>query len=228
MDDLQALAKSKSWLELTQHITDILPSKRDQEWDKLANLAFESRFKELHASDDTKNILKFLSESFPKYPKLKNNKAFMKLRADFGIRYYESCFSYNDEACHKELLGFVELDPNPSYALQVAKLVRKRMSNNKAIEYFAIALSKKPEQSICNDTDLKISLESAIQSKPASNYANAAKKVAFGQCFDSLKSTMKTAVKNSDNAKTNACEELLSKNALKGISKKKCERFIKK
>lgn len=229
MEDLNKLAESKSWAELTEHLTDITPSKRDQNWSELVNTALTSRFRELDTLGNTKLIIEFLEKTFPRYPAVRNNEVFMKLRGEFGIRYYESCFSYNDNACHKELLGFVKTDPNPLYALKVAKLVRLRMSNIKAIEYFGLALSQKlSTPTTCDDEDLRLSLEDALQTDPDSDYAKAAKMVAFGQCFEFFKKNIITTVNKSDNAKSNACEELIARNALTGIAKKKCERHLKK
>ncbi len=228
MNDLQQLAKSESWLELTEHLSDISPSKRETQWQDLANLALLKRFQELDSAGNFKFSLQFLEEIFPKYPLLIKNKAFMALRGKFGIRYYESCFSYNDEACHRELLGFVDIDPNPQYALSIAKQVRLRMSNNKAVEYFNLALNKNTSKEFCADKDLQLSVESALKAKPGSQYAIAASKVAFGQCFGDLSGAIKKAVKNNDNAKGNACQQLLARDGLKGITKKKCIRFLKK
>ncbi len=226
-NDLQQLAKRKSWLELTEHLLDIAPSKRDKNWQDLANLALFTRFKELDAIANLKFSLQFLEDTFPKYPLLINNKAFMALRAKFGLRYYESCFAYNNEACHRELLGFVGLDPNPQYALAIAKQVRRRMSTNKAVEYYQLALSKNPSTDFCADKDMQIAVESALTAKPGSKYAIAATKVAFSHCFEQLSHAIKKAVKNNDNAKRNACKPLLARDAVKGITKKKCVRFLK-
>ncbi len=228
MNDLQQLAKSKSWLELTEHLSDIIPSERDTQWQELANLALLKRFQELDSAANFKFTLQFLDKIFPQYPLLINNKAFMALRGKFGIRYYESCFSYNNETCHRELLGFVKIDPNPQYAFFTAKQVRLRMSNNKAVEYFNLALSNNTSKEFCADKDLQLSVESALKAQPGSQYAIAANKVAFSQCFEHLSGVIKTAVKNNDNAKNNACKQLLARDALKGISKKKCVRFLKK
>lgn len=228
MDDLKELAKSQSWVELIEHLNDIPPSKRDKDWTEMANVALSSRFQALVSAGNTQHTIEFLEKTFPKYPSLIKNQAFMKLRGEFGIRYYEPCLSYNDDACHKELLGFVALDPNPLYSFTVAKLVRLRMSDNKAIEYFELALSKQALKNVCDDKDLRLSLQSALQTKPGSDYAKSSKKVAFGQCFESLKDSITTVVKDNDNAKHNACEQLLARNAVKGITKKKCTRFVEK
>jgi len=227
MQDLKELSKSKSWQEISDHLTDISPAKRNKDWEKLADTALLARFEELVVSGDIKKSFMYLDKMIPIYPNIKNNPLFMELRADFGLGVYENCFSFNDENCHKELLGFVKLDPNPLFAFQVAIRVRKGMSDNKAIEYFEVALSKKTEINNCDDADLKISIQSALQTTPDSNYAKAAKKVAFGQCFENLKPNILTAVKNSDKAKSNACAELLSRKEVKGIAEKKCIRFLK-
>lgn len=229
MNDLQELAKTKSWLELTEHLTDILPSKRDKKWQALAELALVSHFKTLTQAADSMKTLNFLSDSLPKFPQLINNKEFMKMRSEFGASYYENCFSYNNnEECHAELLGFIEVDPNPFFAFEIAKQVRRQYSNNKAIEYYALALSQKAPKASCDDSDLKIALESALQTKPNNDYATAAKKVAFGQCFKALRKNIITVVKANNNAKSNACEELILRKAIKGITQKKCTRFLKK
>ncbi|VAW83661.1 hypothetical protein MNBD_GAMMA16-185 [hydrothermal vent metagenome] len=224
LNELKNLAQSQSWLELVDHLTDIPPSKRNQEWNELVDLALVSRFEELLTKNDSSNILKFLDKTLPKYPKIKLNKHFMQLRAEFGIQYYESCLSYDSDECLKNFLGFVRVDPNPLYAFKVAKLMRVSVSDSKAIEFFKHAVSS---ETVCSDEDLKLSVVSALKHTADSRYAKVAQNIAFGQCFDSLKSTIAQTIKNNDNAKANACKEMISRNALKGISKKKCERYAR-
>ncbi|MDH5649837.1 MAG: hypothetical protein OEY67_09290 [Gammaproteobacteria bacterium] len=231
LEDLQALANSGTWAELVDHLHDVPPSERTQEWNSLAQQGLSARLKQLLGSGDTESAQLFLKTHFPRFPFLRDDTAFMQLRRDFGMRYYEYCFSYNDDTCHKELLGFVQADPDASLALDVARLVRLRASDLRAIEYFELALAKssaKPQQvSVCEDENLRISLENALKAPSDSNYAKSAKSVAFGRCFEPLQGIIKSAIKDNTNAKSNACQQMLEKNALTGIAKKKCEAFLR-
>lgn len=225
MADLQALASGGGWAELTEHLQDIPPAKRDQSWNTLAGSAVSRRFAQLVSAGNDAATYQFLADALPRYQFLSANSAFMKQRADFGLRYFDSCLSYDDESCHRELLSFVAADPDPALALSVARQVRRRLSDSKAIEYYRIGLAQKPGADVCGEEDLRLSLTAAISTPPGGAAARAAKDVASGYCFDSLVETLSATIKSDDNAKRNACGLMNAKQALKGITGKKCAGF---
>ncbi len=123
---------------------------------------------------------------------------------------------------------YPEARKNKNLSLKVAKNVRKRISNTKAIKYFEWALAGKPSEKNCQDEDLKLSLISSLNLPSKNSKSLIAKRVAFGSCFSFLKKSIITAMKSGSNGLQNSCQGMLDKKALKGISKKKCLRLLKK
>src|SRR5262245_4245636 len=84
MADLKALEKQQSWAELVDHLGDILPSKRDKEWEGLAErgaVAWLGTF-ELKKPETAEAPIDAADSLAKRYPFLKQSKAFMGKRAE--------------------------------------------------------------------------------------------------------------------------------------------------
>ena len=225
IEDLQLLFKQKQYEQLLAHVTDIPPTKRTPAWNTLVKKTVSIQFDTLLQKNNEKKIFSFLHTYLNLLPQLKNDKLFMQKRAAFGLKYYSQCFSYNDAQCHSELLNFVSLDPNPNYAFKVAKQVRLRMSDSKAIYYFSL-LSEAFTDQQCKDSDLSMSVEKALTMKPKSGEATLAKKIAFGLCHKSLKSAIKNAIRANKNGMINSCPQAIKHQSITGIELSKCKRHL--
>ena len=225
IEDLQLLFKQKQYEQLLAHVTDIPPTKRTSSWNTLVQETVSKQFDTLLQDNNTKKIFAFLHKYLNLTPQLKENKLFMQKRATFGLQYYSQCFSYNDTQCHNEFLNFVRLDPNPNYAFKVAKQVRLRMSDSKAIYYFALA-SDAFTDAKCKDTDLLTSVEKALTMKPQSSEATLAQKIAFGTCHKSLKAAIKNAIRSNKNGMINSCAQAIKHQSVTGIALSKCKRHL--
>ena len=92
LKDLVALEKTKGWEELVQHLSDILPSERGDQWKALVTKALTERLSELMNQTDSNKTIEFLDTALSAYPFIKSNKPFMENRGIAGLAHYSSCF----------------------------------------------------------------------------------------------------------------------------------------
>jgi len=225
MADLKALEKKAQWQELLTHLSDIKPTQRDPAWEKLVNVSMSGRFTQLHTESNSSKIFEFFDKYLALYPSVLQNKEFMKKRADYGLDYYNYCFSYNDKECHKEYLGFVALDPNKKQTFSIAKIIRRRMSDVRANEYFDLARPIK-ESGQCDDPDLAESVFAGLTQKPHRKEIKPALRLAFGSCHDVLKTIIKKAIRHNDDGITNTCDLAVKNKSVTGIALSKCKRYL--
>jgi len=225
MVDLHALEKKNQWQELLTHLRDIKPAQRGKAWEKLVNASMSGRFQQLHVESNSKKIFEFFDKYLGLYPSVLQDKEFMKKRSDYGLDYYSYCFGYNDLACHKEYLGFVALDPHKEHAFNIAKIVRRQMSDTRANEYFSVARPIK-ESGQCDDPDLAQAVYAGLTAEPTQRAVKFAQGLAFGSCIDVLKSTVKKAIRSEKNGVINSCELVVKHQSLTGIVLSKCKRYL--
>ena len=225
LKDLNVLKERMQWEVLLEHIDDIAPTKQHASWQSLFELTVKKRFDELlKKSEDTKTMT-FLHKYLKRTPKLKKDRVFMQKRADFGLKYFDACLSYNDQQCHQAFLQFVKEDSYGDFAFKVAKLVRLRLSDTQAIHYFILAKSLLKD-TLCEDKDLSLSVEKSLtldSSRPEVKYAQT---IAFGQCRKKLKSAVKNAIRSHKNGIINSCKKAVKYQMLSGITLKKCKRYL--
>jgi hypothetical protein len=186
--DLQALAKESAWLELSQHLGDILPSQRTAAWQSLLKQTANG----LLATD------------------IQAERSMAK-RAQVGLQYFERCFQQSwggGEYCLEGLNSFQAADPtNLDLAFRTAKIVRLQMSHWSAIRFFRAALAPPAASRPCTDEDVWLSLVSALSlpesyTKPLAD----AKQVAGTACWAELKTKLVEEFKeNNSYYKRNLC-----------------------
>ncbi|MEL6760635.1 MAG: hypothetical protein AAFP04_09550 [Myxococcota bacterium] len=123
--------------------------------------------------------------------------------------------------CFAALKEWVEKHPDD--ALEAAQMARRTLAPWTSLHFFKRAL--KAKQGVCKDKELRAAIEwSATQplNKAASKQFDA---LAFEACFENVKDVLVKSAAN-DHGRTNVCQRLLEKNALNGIRKKKCERWM--
>jgi len=225
MADLQVLDKKNQWQELLDHLSDIKPAQRDANWEKLVDSAMSGRSQQLYKEANAKKIIEFFDQYIPLYPSILKDAEFMKKRADYGSDYYKYCISYNDSDCHKEYLGFIKLDPNRSYAFDIAKKVRRQASDIRANEYFQLA---EPIKSLgkCDDPDLSDAVLAGLIAKPSHKTVPIAQAIAFGSCIAELSQTVKKAIRSEANGVENACALVVKHKSISGTVLNKCKRYL--
>ncbi len=115
---------------------------------------------------------------------------------------------------------------NQDFIFKLAKSIRQKVSNTEAIKYFNWALENGGNEKLCNDNDLKESVFSSLLLNFQNPKIKLAQQVAFGTCFTELKPTIKDAINKTKEGMDNACQKMIDKNGLSGITKKKCLRHI--
>src|SRR5687768_5770635 len=81
--DLKALEKQQSWAELVEHLGDVLPSKRDKDWEGLAERAGASWLGtfDLKKPETAEAPIDASDELIKRFPFLKQSRVFMTKRA---------------------------------------------------------------------------------------------------------------------------------------------------
>ncbi len=113
-----------------------------------------------------------------------------------------------------------------AFCFAVAKSTRQRLSEVRAMTYFEWGLPASPQPAQCQDVDLSQAVSQALRLPGERREAQVARRVAFGPCFEPLKAVIKDAINASADGQANACAEMLARDALGGITQKKCTRFV--
>jgi hypothetical protein len=235
MADVQALAKSKSWVELLAKAHNVPASERDASWQSLvteaaiAHATDASITDEQAAADDESEL--------QLYPHLAQSRPFMDARGKRAMTWFKACFrqSYTIDDCDKLAKAFASADPNNSaLARELGDLVMaSTTAKGLAVRYYAQALTAAQHQKndkavkdICGTSDLADALANAMTFEDATAVAQA-NTVAFDICWPQLNHDdfAKNATA-SDAAMKNACKGLIAKKALSGVREKKCKTAV--
>jgi hypothetical protein len=228
--DLQALAASQNWRELSEHLDDISPSKRDQNWQAIAQKTALGIFSEAAKQSNLQESLSLGEALLKRYPAIKSDRAVMTKRAEVGLKAYEQCFSqpYNTDECNSSFKTFINNDPtNSDLAFRAGKLVRLNAKHWVALPYFRQALANPSPQISrqCNDPDLKLALISGLN-LPESYEAilQDTRAIAAGTCWNDLRPTLTSELKNGNSYfKANFCPILRRKNAIGSVEAAFCQ-----
>lgn len=168
--DLKALEKDQSWRELVDHLTDLVPSKRDAEWKALAERACTGVLDAAEVKDvpSAEAMLAQLEGLLKKFTWLKDSRPFMARRAEVGLKalgwtYQTSRHSTGDDPWLDSLKAFVAADTQtPDIALRGAKLVTSRLVAEVAFPLLRAALAR-GGKAVCKDADLQQATLGALE-----------------------------------------------------------------
>lgn len=228
--DLKALEKQQSWGELVDHLGDIVPSKRDKDWEGLAEragAAWLGTF-ELKKPETAEAPVDAADGLIKKYPFLKTSKPFMAKRAEVAMKAFSLSFSsYRHSAGQdpwlEKLRVFAESDTvTPDVPLKLAKeVVLGRLVAVTAFPLFKLSVDR-GSKTVCKDNDFHLALLGAIEEgawkKETEDLA--------GRCWDDFKGPLTNALAaaKTNAFRRNACPLLASKNALPAAQKDACDR----
>ncbi len=228
--DLKALEKQQSWAELVAHLSDIAPSKRDKDWEGLAERAgagYLGTF-DLKKAETAEAPLDAADDLMKRYPFLKQSKVFMGKRAEVGLKAYAMSFSSSrhsssDDPWLEEVRAFAESDSiTPDLPYRVAKeVVLTRLIPVTAFPLFKLSLDR-GSKSVCKDADFHKALIGALED---GSWKKETEDLS-GRCWDDLKGPLTSALASAKtNAfRRNACPLLQAKNALPAAQKDACDR----
>jgi len=166
MKDLKALIGQKGYQEVLQHLDDIAPSDRNQDWIDVAGQAAQGYL--ATAEDDEK--LQLMVQLEKQYPTIIKSTAYTKARLDavpkaFGKCYSEAGSRYGGQderlagydKCIEIAKKFIESEPtNAALALALAKAPAKTSYPHKALGLWKIAITMagKSSATVCKEPDL--------------------------------------------------------------------------
>ena len=163
--DLKALDKDQSWRELVDHLTDIVPSKRDAEWKAIAERACLGVLDPAEVKDvaSSQRVLDQLDELMKRFGWLKDNKAFMSRRAEVGFKalgwtFSNSRHSSSEDPWLDRVKTFITADPvTADISLRGLKLITSRLVAVVAFPLVKPALAK-GGKALCKDADVQKTL----------------------------------------------------------------------
>lgn len=225
--DLKALDKDQSWRELVDHLTDIVPGKRDAEWKAIAERACLGVLDPAEVKDaaSSQRVLDQLDELMKRFGWLKDNKAFMSRRAEVGFKalgwtFSSSRHSSGDDPWLERVKTFIGADAvTPDIALRGLKLITSRLTAVVAFPLVKPVLAK-GGKALCKDADVQKTLLSTVMD--GAWKAESAEPV--GTCWDELKPQVLAEVLKPGATRTlqlKLCPWLEEKKALSDDDKKK-------
>ncbi len=225
--DLKALETQQGWRELVDHLGDIVPSKRNDEWKGLAERSLVALLDTLEVKDEHKaqEMLNQIDEQLKRWAFLKQSKPFLARRADVGLKAFAITFGSSrhnagDDPWRERLKDFVAADTvTADLPLRAGKLVTSRLVADAAIPFFKPALAKAGKP-LCRDADVQKAL---VASWLEGTYREDATAMT-DTCFDELKPRLTAELaKASYGARKNSlCPYLLTKKAVPDEQKMKC------
>ncbi len=75
--DLESLQKNQNWLELLEHIEDVSPSERNQQWEEMLIIATEKGFDFFEQDQYSYRMSWYTDRIISRYPQVRKDKAFM-------------------------------------------------------------------------------------------------------------------------------------------------------
>ena len=227
MADLKALESQQGWRELVDHLGDIVPSKRDNDWKALAERSLTALLDTFELKDEHKaqDALNQIDEQVKRWAWLKQSKVFLARRADVGLKAFGMTFgssrhSLGDDPWREHLKEFVAIDTVTSdLPLRAGKLLMGRLVADAAIVFFKPALSKAGKP-LCKDADVQKALVASWLEGSNKDDATAM----TDTCWEELKPLLTAELgKASFSARKNSlCPYLGSKKAVPDELKSKC------
>lgn len=221
MADLKSLANDGSWQELIQHLEDIKPSSRNEEWSGLVNRAGVAFLTSLSSTASVEEVVLVGLRLSLQYPVLKENDDFSTLYLSKAEELYSACFRYGSAECSSEYAQTLELFHAPAgVTFAKGKLAFRQISKTSAVPFFALAVKDSP--SYCSEPELGESVLDSL-SRPKSRYYQMALDVATKGCKGHKLEHAESYLKHSFEVQTVLCEDYIDAGFVKGISKKVCE-----
>jgi len=223
MDDLQALAKQRSYAELLERAEDVAPAARTDAWQGLVATAAagvvgaaptgKDPFAEVHTADTL----------LARYSFLDKRAAFVTVRDDAVLKGLARCTSANSESCIEQ---FVPYEPSLGAAgsLKAGKMLRRYG----AVPYrpmllFAKATSAK-DGAACKDPDVADAVIAALDLPREQASVKAAQEVAFESCWPALQARLRSTMISAGSSRLlNSCKQLRAKKALTTLQEELCK-----
>lgn len=217
LKDLKALIAQKGYQEVLQHLDDVAPSDRNQEWTDVAGQAAAGYLGD--AEDDQKLQLMMAVEK--QYPALLKSSAYAKARLDAVPKAFGKCYEHAGsryggqserlegyDKCIEISKKFIDSDPtNAALALALAKAPARTSYPHKALGLFKIAITMagKSSATVCKEPDLARGVINSLHFAGGKTLEETNEVATI--CWASVKKPLIDEIKksDSDSFKTNAC-----------------------
>ena len=220
MEDLEVLDKQGAWEELSEHLADIRPSKRDAKWLGIAERTVLGQLSAIEIDDrSAAQVLAGLKSALSRYPALKQSKTFMAARGDLGLQ----SFGYTAHAYRgqeqrewvQQLRDFVLADTlTPNLAQAAAKKVQDQFVTSVSWPLWKLALER--GATLCKDPDFtKALVENFIDGQ----WLDDVNPVVQGACWNEVKAAVTASV---EKAPWDQLERLCPLLKAKKVSPAKC------
>lgn len=229
MADLKALEKQGSWQELVEHLEDIPPSKRNADWQGIAERGCANYLGtfEIKEDRDAGPPLEVMAQLLKRYPLLKQSKLFMSKRAEVGLKSFQYSYSLfrhsrGDDKWLTGLEEFVQADTvTTDLPLRAAKLVTSRLVADTAFPFFKMALARSGK-AVCKDPDFH---KTVVATFDEGAWLQELTEIVQRTCWNEVKGPLLTELGKSESSsyREHVCPVLQAKNALNAEQKAKCE-----
>ncbi|HEX2572197.1 MAG TPA: hypothetical protein VH877_21815 [Polyangia bacterium] len=229
MADLKALEKQGSWQELVEHLEDIPPSKRNAEWQGIAERGCTSYLGTFEIKEDRDAALPLeeMGRLLKRYAFLKQSRPFMAKRAEVGLKSFQYSYSLSrhnrgDDKWLTGLEEFVQADTvTTDLPLRAAKLVVSRLVADTAFPFFKMALARSGK-AVCKEPEFHQTLVATLDEGV---WLPEVTEIVQKTCWNEVKGPLLAALgkSESDSYREHVCPALQAKNALNAELKAKCE-----
>jgi hypothetical protein len=228
VDDLKALEKQGAWRELLGHLDDVAPSRRDAEWQRLAEAGAIGYLSEVKVTEEEPlSGMHAAEQMLKRYPTLKQSQPFMRKRAEVGVKGLLACFGSHycresEEHWRGEVLKFAQSDP-PNVALPAAEMQMKILTAAVAIPLYELVLGTQQDAPLCKDAGLHKAVIGALEWN--NWYVAKAQRIAGDQCWSDLKGELLVEFDHNKEKgyPKSTCDFLIKKNALSQAQRSRCK-----
>lgn len=221
-EDLRVLAEQKSWVELAEHIGDIKPSQRNEEWQGWLEQSATGSLETLAQSGKSGEALHFALDLISTYPTLASSDSFKTTFSAQLVEQAQPCVRYSAKECIQDygrLLHSISIDGDVSF--QEGMKVYQNVSKTLSVPFFASAAALKPEY--CENSQLAYSLLYTLDLPNNPNY-ELAKQTALGACGNKALTKFEDHVIESKAVRAALCEHYVEKDFVSGIMKQICQK----
>ncbi len=227
MADLQALVTQKGYAEILSRATEIAPSSRDSNWQKIVLDAALAQGKSVKADE----FSYFDADIHARYPQISTAAGYQSFAQPRAIEAGKACIgtAYSDVSyCIDALSKFADRYPSADFAYQAADVIAGGSNAQNAALMLRKSLSADNKKHCSSPRTADIAM--AALSTPSGATATAASEIA-DLCFTQLSpSILKAMATESVGGYTlqNACGLMQKKSALKGLIAQKCTATLKR
>jgi hypothetical protein len=218
--DLRALVDARAYAEAVQHLGDVAPASRKDDWIDVAGRACAG----LVATADEGDRFYHLRNIEDRYPQVLKSPAYLAARADAAPGAFAACFRDADFAdCRDFALRFVDGDPkNAKLTLAMAKIVRRGMSTYfAAVPFFKRALAANKPGAVCGDDDFELAVVSGL-GLDASDVRLADTLAIATTCWTEMREVVVRLTWKTGEVRDHACELLRARRALTPETAQRC------